>query len=122
MSLFADIEDELTGELASDFSEVFSSVKRLTELLNLDSYAEMGKGDVPASVLLQAEAELSGLLSHDLQENLPTEIPIPVVDAFLLAYRLEPLYPDTVGTVEETVSTIELVTYPHFKARRVGAA
>lgn len=122
MSLFADIEDELTGELASDFSEVFSSVKRLTELLNLDSYAEMGKGDVPASVLLQAEAELSGLLSHDLQENLPTEIPIPVVDTFLLAYRLEPLYPDTVGTVEETVSTIELVTYPHFKARRVCAA
>lgn len=122
MHFFSDIEDELTGELATDFAEVFASVRRLTELLDLDSYAEMGKGDVSASVILQAEAKLSGLLSHELVEELPAEIPVPVVDAFLLSYRLEPLYPDTVGTVEETVSTIPLETYPHFVARKVDSA
>ena len=122
MSFFSDIDDELTSDLSNDYTEVFAAIRRLTELLNVDSYDEMGDQHEHAATLLQSEAELSGILSQELEEDLSSDIPDSIIDTFLLSYRLEALYPDTVGEVEEAVSTIPLETFPHFKARKLDSS
>ncbi len=121
MGFFADIDDELTRDLNRDFTAIFQSIRDLTELLDVDSYAEMDDTHENAAKLIAQERELAKKLRHDLQETLPDAPDREILGTFLAAYRLEALYPDTVGDVAETASTIDLLTLPLFKARRLDA-
>ncbi|MEM7700125.1 MAG: hypothetical protein AAF236_17150, partial [Verrucomicrobiota bacterium] len=116
---FADIDDTLTEELTSDYAEVFRSIRELMALLDVDSYAEMGDQHEHAAQLLKRETELSARIRHSLPEELPSNLDPTIIETFLTAYRLECLYPETVGSFAETASTIPLITLPHFHAREV---
>ncbi|MEM1441285.1 MAG: hypothetical protein AAGF67_03015 [Verrucomicrobiota bacterium] len=118
MGFFADIDDELTRELADDYAMLFVAIRKLTDLLNVDSYDEMGSEHEHSARLFESEKALAKQLRHELQEKLPATPDPAIFATFLKAYRLEALYPDTVGPIEETVTTIPLVTLPKFHARR----
>lgn len=119
MGFFADIDDELTRELSQDFTKIFHSIRELTELLDVDSYAEMDDTHENATRLIEQERQLAEKLRHSLQKTLPKTPDREILGTFLAAYRLEALYPDTVGDFTETATTIELQTLPLFKARRI---
>lgn len=119
MGFFADIDDELTRDLADDYAILFLAIRNLTDLLNVDSYGEMGGGHEHSARLFESEAELSGRLRHELRPELGTESDPEILASFVKAYRLEALYPDTVGPIGETGTTIPLVTLPKFRARRL---
>ncbi len=119
MPFFDDIDDELTSELTADFSDVFTAIRDLMNLLNVDSYKEMGDDNAPLENLLNSEKKLAEELRHDLRDSLP-EIPDPyTIHAFLTAYRMEARYPESVGDFSETVSSIELQTLPEFRVRKL---
>ncbi|MEM6278261.1 MAG: hypothetical protein AAF733_02205, partial [Verrucomicrobiota bacterium] len=118
MGFFADIDDELTRELADDYAMLFVAIRKLTDLLNVDSYDEMQSKHEHGARLFESEQTLARQLRHELQEELPGKPDPAVLATFLKAYRLEALYPDTVGPMEETATTIPLVTLPKFHARR----
>lgn len=116
MDVFSDIDDELIWEGSQDFQATFGRVRELTGLLNLDSYAEMG-GGVAAAELVEKARVLAEDLRHPLAETLPETPNREVLARFLTAYRLEELYPQTVGRREEILSSIPLVTLPMFQVR-----
>jgi len=118
MDVFSDIDDELIWERSRDFKSTFQSARELAGLLKVDSYAEMGGGEAAADLVEKARI-LAGELRHPLAETLPEALDREVLARFLTAYRLEELYPDTVGEVEEIVSSIPLVTLPMFRVRRL---
>ena len=66
MPFFSAIDDELTRELTEDYAEVFSSIRSLMRLLDVDSYDEMGDQEDKAQQLLSAESELAAKLRHPL--------------------------------------------------------
>lgn len=118
MDLFSDIDDELIWERSRDFQASFQAVRELAGLLNLDSYAEMG-GGVAAADLVEKARLLAEDLRHPLAQTLPEAPDREVLTRFLTAYRLEELYPDTVGRPEEILTSIPLVTLPMFQVRDV---
>ncbi|MDF2375087.1 MAG: hypothetical protein P1U81_02525 [Verrucomicrobiales bacterium] len=122
MGFFADIDDELTRDLADDYAMLFLAIRKLTDLLNVDSYDEMGGGHEHSARLFESERALSDELRHELREEIPENADPGILASFLKAYRLEAIYPDTVGPMEETASTIPLLTLPKFQARRIDAA
>ena len=122
MGFFADIDDELTRDLADDYAMLFLSIRKLTDLLNVDSYDEMGGEHEHSARLFESENALAEQLRHDLDEELPANADPEILATFLKAYRLESLYPDTVGPIEETATTIPLLTLPKFHARRLDPA
>ncbi|MEM6280212.1 MAG: hypothetical protein AAF733_12075, partial [Verrucomicrobiota bacterium] len=122
MGFFADIDDELTRELADDYAILFVAIRKLTDLLNVDSYDEMGSEHEHSARLFESERALAKQLRHELQESAPAEADPEILATFLKAYRLESLYPDTVGSMEETATTIPLITLPKFQARRLDEA
>lgn len=117
MSLFESIDDELTSELSKEFQAIFQSIRDLTTLLDVDSYAEMGDGHEHTNQLLRAEEEVAEQVRHSLETVLPEKPDKEIIATFLKAYRFEELYPDTVGPIEETLTTLELRTLPKFHAR-----
>lgn len=118
MDVFSDIEDELIWERSGDFQASFQAVQELAGLLNLDSYAEMG-GGVAATELVEKARLLAEDLRHPLEQTLPEAPNREVLARFLTAYRLEELYPDTVGRPEEILSSIPLITLPMFQVRNL---
>ncbi|MEM8953397.1 MAG: hypothetical protein AAGD22_04515 [Verrucomicrobiota bacterium] len=122
MEFFSDIDDDLTRGLADDYAALFLAIGKLTDLLNVDSYDEMGSEHQHSARLFENERSLAKQLRHKLQGELPTTPDPSVLTTFLKAYRLEALYPDTVGSMEETATTIPLVTLPKFHARRFDDA
>ncbi len=118
MDVFSDIDDELIWERSGDVQASFQAVRELAGLLNLDSYAEMG-GGVAATELVEKARLLAEDLRHPLEQTLPEAPNREVLARFLTAYRLEELYPDTVGRPEEVLTSIPLITLPMFPVRNL---
>lgn len=115
---FEHVEDELLrASVTERFPKLIEQLLRLKTELKVDSYAAMKDHFADVEALKNIEDELKEQLQPQLcLDTTPVDdLPKKVLMAWLKAVQLEPLYHQTVGSPEDTWSSLQLKNYPKFK-------
>ena len=115
MNFFDTSSDLFTRPLDPSMAAPCADARALVELLNVDSYTQMGHADADRQTRL---AELESHLEHALSRPavLTKDTPWGADDweaayAFAQAFRLSALYPDTVGADGDIIATLPAPTF-----------
>ena len=115
MNFFDAASDPFTRPLDPSLAGPCADARALVELLNVESYTQMGHVEADRKTRL---AELESRLEHALARPavLTKDTPWGAADweaayAFAQAYRLSALYPDTVGVEGDIIATLPAPTF-----------
>ncbi len=115
MNFFDTASDPFTRPLDPSMAAPCADARALVELLNVDSYTQMGHVEADRKARL---AELESRLEHALARpaELTKKTPWGTADweaayAFAQAFRLSALYPDTVGADGDIIATLPTPTF-----------
>lgn len=121
MPFFDTASDRLTRPLEPSMAGPCADIKALVEMLNVESYTQMGHLESERQGrLMELESRLEAALSAE-----PASGGIPdrrAALAFARAYRLVTLYPDTVGNTERIIATLPALTFSCVQPPRADPA